>query len=343
LKWEGSFRPDEVKETSPVVRGNGFRLIDANEKYATLMTSAPIEPSIENGKLVIQVAMPDRDTQDFGAVTGQVLDENDRPIPGVFVALAANSWFISDELRHHATTNALGQYRLGDIPRRRIDGKPSDFQIVAAKERFAGFVSPPLTFKDDTIGKFQIVDPIRLKPGAAISGIVVDHRGQPVSGARVRSDKPVPHSGLSASLQMVRTDEHGRFTMHDLRRGMTTLSADHGMLLTSWKQVLVESSSVLLQLPEERRGSNVSLKSQARPDPLQPGQGAVEWQTEPWSDGHRHKLADDCGNPIVLYFWGTDFWQSVGALPAFSNLAAEFERRGVVFRAIHPTFRTSAS
>ena len=37
----------------------------------------------------------------------------------------------------------------------------------------------------------------------------------------------------------------------------------------------------------------------------------------------------------MLYFWGTDFWQSVAALPALGKLAARFEPRGVVFRAIH--------
>jgi hypothetical protein len=37
----------------------------------------------------------------------------------------------------------------------------------------------------------------------------------------------------------------------------------------------------------------------------------------------------------VLYFWGTDFWQSVAALPALGRLAARFEPKGVIFRAIH--------
>ena len=70
-------------------------------------------------------------------------------------------------------------------------------------------------------------------------------------------------------------------------------------------------------------------------EPLRLGQAAPEWQVGSWSDGRAHKLADDRGKVIVLYFWGTDFWQSVGALPAIGKLAAKFEPRGVVFRAIH--------
>jgi peroxiredoxin len=70
-------------------------------------------------------------------------------------------------------------------------------------------------------------------------------------------------------------------------------------------------------------------------NPLRVGQAALEWQTGTWSDGRTHKLADDRGKTVLLYFWGTDFWQSVGALPAIGKLAARFEPRGVVFRAIH--------
>ena len=338
LKWEPNVRPAELKEISLVEhRGHGFRLIDVTEKSsATLMTSAPIEPFIENGGLVIRVAMPNRDAQDFGAVTGQVLDDMNRPIPGARVGLAATSYRVSNELRHQSTTNALGQYRLRDIPRRGIDGKPLNFQIVVAKERYAGFVSPPLAFKEGSIDKFQVVDPIRLMPGVAIGGIVVDHRGQPVAGARVRSDKPVPHSGLSQNLQTVLTDENGRFTMHDLRRGMTLMSASDGIRFNAWEHVMAGSSpSVLFQLPEERRRPDVPRNALARPDPLGTGQAAAEWQAGSWSDGQTHKLADDRGKAIVLYFWGTDFWQSVGALPALTNLAATFEPRGVVFRGIH--------
>ncbi len=339
LTWEPNFLPGELKEIARLEhRGNGFRLIDPTEKSsAVLMTAAPIEPVVENGRLVIRVALPDRDTQDLGAVTGQVLDDLNRPIPGALVGLAATDYHVSRELRHQSTTNAEGWYRLRDIPRRGIDGKPLKFQIVATKERRAGFVSPELAFKEGTTGKFQVVDPIRLKPGVAISGIVVDHRGKPVAGARVHSNKPVPHIGLSESLQTVRTDGNGRFTLLDLRPGMTQLIVNDGTALSAWQHVMAgQSPPVLLQLPEERLRNDVPMrKALARPDPLGMGQDAVEWQVGCWSDGQTHKLADDRGKLVVLYFWGSDFWRSVGALPGLTNLAAEFEPRGVVFRGIH--------
>ena len=83
LKWESNFRPDELQRISPLEgKVRGFRLIDANEKSATLHAAAPIEPVNDNGRLVIRVAVPERDSKDFGAVTGQVLDDKGRPIAG---------------------------------------------------------------------------------------------------------------------------------------------------------------------------------------------------------------------------------------------------------------------
>ena len=84
LKWESNFRPAEMKEiVQEEQRRYNYRLIDANEKSATLIAGAPIKPVIENGKLVIEVPVQDRDSQDFfGAVTGLVLDDKDRPLPG---------------------------------------------------------------------------------------------------------------------------------------------------------------------------------------------------------------------------------------------------------------------
>lgn len=346
LSSDREFRPDQVEQITPSNRRiRGFDLIDANNNSASLTAgSRAIEPAIENGRLVIRVNLPDRGPQDFGAVTGLVLDDNDRPIAGVRLGLAANSDFVSTysdfvstELRHQSTTNSEGRYRLRDIPRRGIDDRPLKFQIVAVKEGFAGQVSPPLALQAKDTEKFQVLDPIRLKPGAAVSGVVIDYRGHPVAGANVHSNKPVRYRGLSARSQNARTDDNGRFVMHDLQRGMTTLSASDGFVFRGTSFVRVGASEpVILQLPEPRpRREPPPNALTARPEPLRVGQPAVEWQVGAWSDGRPHLLADDRGKAMVLYFWGSDFRQSVEALPALAGLAARFEPRGVVFRAIH--------
>ena len=338
LSSDQEFRPDEVRLITPSDRTlRGFTLSDANNNSATLSAGSPtIEPVIENGRLVIRVSLPDRDADDLGAVTGLVLDDNDRPIAGVRLGLAARVDFISSELRHQSTTNYEGRYRLRDIPRRGIDGRPLPFQIVAVKEGFAGVVSPPLALHSGITEKLQILDPIRLKPGVSVSGVVIDHRGHPVAGASVRSDKPVPYRGLSARSQNARTDENGRFVLHDLKRGMTTLTSTDGIGFGSASFRVGTAGPVVFQLSEPRPRRNLPPRKVARrSEPLRVGQPAVEWQVGPWSDGRPHSLADDRGKVMVLYFWGTDFRTSAEALPAVAGLAARFAPRGIAFRGIH--------
>ena len=83
LEWEPNFQPDELDEIS-LMAGNvrRFRLVDTDAKSAILQAPDSIEPIKENGKLVIRVAAPSRDSQDFVALTGQVLDAQGRPIAG---------------------------------------------------------------------------------------------------------------------------------------------------------------------------------------------------------------------------------------------------------------------
>ncbi len=101
-----------------VGRTGGFRLIDAHEAAATLQAGASIVPVNENGKLVIRVDVLYRNLEDFGALTGQVLDDQSQPLAGVRVGLAASTpTRVSNDLRHQSTTNAQGRYRLRDIPR----------------------------------------------------------------------------------------------------------------------------------------------------------------------------------------------------------------------------------
>ena len=261
--------------------------------------------------------MPARDSKDFGAITGQVLDDQDRPIAGVRVGLAATRYRVSDELKHQSTTNAKGRYRLGDIPRRRIDGEPFAFQIVVAKQGYAGFVSPSLTLNANTPEQIQVVDPIRLEPGVAINGVVVDHRGQPVAGALIRTSKPVSHSGLSANIPTARTDALGRFTMSDLQRGMTQLTAYDGAIFSVRRYFWVGSTQpVLLRLSEPAPRLDLpGWRLTAPSPPLRVGQAAAEWQVGAWSNGQSHKLAEARGKVVMLYFWGTDFRQSVERFP----------------------------
>ncbi|MFI5456191.1 MAG: sigma-70 family RNA polymerase sigma factor [Isosphaerales bacterium] len=339
LQWEPNFRPDELEEILRL-EGNDrrFRLIDADAKSATLQVPDPIEPVNDKGKLVIRVAIPYRDSKDFGALTGQVLDSQERPVAGARVAVSSMGRRDANDLSNNTTTDAQGRYRLRDIPRRAIDGKPLRMRIVVTKEGYAGLESPFLTLKEGGPEKPQVVDPIRLVRGVAVSGIVLDHRGKPLVGAEVQSNQPSIYPGQSGAIQSIQTDGKGRFTIRGVHRGVTQLFVSNGTMFKTWIYLADGSpEEARLQLPERRPEFDVNpaLLRAPSPKPLALGQTAPQWQVGPWSDGRARKLVDDRGKVVVLYFWGMPFWESVSALPALGKLAAKFEPRGVEFLAIH--------
>jgi peroxiredoxin len=340
LQWDAKFRPDALRE---IIRLEGkdrrFRLVDADAKSATIQVPDPIEPVNDQGKLAIRIAVPYRDSKDFAALTGQVLDDQSRPVAEARVAVSTMGRRDPGDLANHATTDARGYYRLRDIPRRAIDGKPLVVRIIVTKEGYAGIESP-LALREGEPATAQVVDAIRLVPGVVLRGIVVDHQGKPLAGAGVQSNQPSINPGRSGAIQSTKTDEKGRFTINGIHRGVAQVFVSNGPLFKSWIYLADGSPEELrLQLPERRPDFNIdpALPRTPPPQPVAVGQGAPEWEVNPWSDGHARKLSDRRGKVVVLYFWGMVFWQSVGALPAMGKLAGEFEPRGVEFLAIHNT------
>ena len=190
LEWDPNFRPDEVEE---IVRLDGndrrSRLTDADANSATLQGPDSIQPVKENGSLMIRVALPGRSAHDVSAIAGQVVDVDGRPIPGASVVVAGSGGLVpSNHLWHQATTDVEGRYRLREIPRTMIDGKPLKAALIVSKEGYVGIQSPLLTLSGDSSQKrTRSVKPIRLINGVPLRGVVVDHRGQPAAGASVRA------------------------------------------------------------------------------------------------------------------------------------------------------------
>ena len=340
LEWEPDFRPDGLQAISPLEgKDRGFRMIDSDAKSAVLKASEPISAVNDNGKLVIRVSVPYRDAKDFAALTGQIIDEDGQPIARARVGFVPPGiGEMPSELSHGATTDPGGRYRLRDIPRRAIDGKPLGLRLTVTKEGYAGVQSPRLNLAQGDTERPEVVDPIRLVRGATLSGIVFDHRGQPASGASVQSIQPFLQAGSSGTPQTSKTDKNGRFRMPGLHRGVAVLYVVHGKVRKS-NFVLADGSAedVRIKLPErmEEPGIPIGGPLAPPPEPLAVGRPAPEWQVGPWSDGRARKLADLRGKVVVLYFWGIAFSPSIGYLPAMGKLAAKFQPRGVEFLAIH--------
>ena len=264
-----------------------------------------------------------------------MVDDHDRPIAGVKVGMITGGSHVSSELRHQSTTNAEGQYRLREIPRRAIDGRPLELQILLAKEGYASFVSPSRTLKENATEKLEVVEPIRLERGGSMSGIVVDHRGQPVAGARVLTSLDVRYRGLDDHMARVRTDEKGRFTIRDLPRGSPRLIASDGKTSSSTIHLRLGNSNpvVCLQLPESRPRRDLPLKDRVvpgGPEPLRNGQAALEWQGGYWSDGPICTSSPTIrAKPSCCTSGVADSRQSAAPLPPLAKPPAAVSSRGV--------------
>jgi len=339
LEWESNFRPDDLKEMTRV-EGNHrqLRLVDHGANSALIQAPDSVQPVNENGKLVIRVTIPDRRARVLSAVTGQVIDEKRQPIEGAKVALMTMGRVSSDDSLGQALTDAQGRYRLLEVPYQGIDGNPLNVRLAVTKKGYAGLEVPLLSSSVVDPQKPQIAEPIQLEPGASVSGIVVDHLGQPAVGASVRSNQPNVQPGVVAVSQAVQTDKNGRFALSDLHRGISQFITFYGKTRKSLF-LLIDgpSEEVRIHLPEHppEFGANINAMLAGPPKPPAEGLAAPEWQVIAWSDSRDHKLADARGKILVLYFWGVSWWQSVSALPALQKVVDRYGPRGVDFLAVH--------
>ena len=202
------------------------------------------------------------------------------------------------------------------------------------REGYAG-VQAPVSLTDGEIDSPQLVDPIRLERGVSLSGVVLDHRGRVVPGARVQSRQQLIRARSTGPPGSSTTDKDGRFTISGLSRGVVMLYAFHEKVRAS-NFYLADGSPELVRIKLPERMIAPVVNPGAGPEePLAVAQPAPEWKVGPWSDRVARKIADERGKVVVLYFWGMAFSQSVSVLPALGKVAAEFKPRNVEFLAIH--------
>ena len=346
LEASPGFSPDRLKEiVHEKGKNHDYRFVDVSGQSATLHANALVEPINDRGKLVIHVKFPEANSANEGELTGQVVDQQGRPLESARIALFV-SWGKGRD-RHGVTwsrrnpgwtTDAQGRYHIRSVPRRTLDGSPVRLSVIVARDGFAGTESEEFPFEPGAEGKPQTAETIRLEPGVALSGIVVDHQGRPAVGAWVSPDSLSRRSnGWADRVQCTRTDENGRFTIRDIPRGLTQMSVSYGKLSTDHTYLADGSrDEVRIQLPQQPAAPDRANVGRApRPGPVAVGQPAPEWLLGRWADGRIRTLAEHRGRVVVLYFWNIADTRSVSQLPAVAQLRNGFEPRGVVFIAIH--------
>ena len=344
LEWKSGFRPDHVASVTNLGGSPAqCRLSDDDGKTATISRAdkGRAEPRLDDGKLVVEVTLPEPDPKAFGDLSGKVVDVSGQPVAGALVALIRveehSGSGMSAEDGHDVTTDARGAFRLRSIPRASSTGKPLMIQLAVTKEGYAGIDTKRIVFQPGVGNATQVAETVTLTPGVSVSGTVVDPNGKPLAGAWIE-----PGGSYANRSQFTKTDDVGRFTVRDLPTGMVPLSFHYGRLMAQGKYLALRDADPLTiklrPVPDAAQfqaRSDAAKAARVNHKPLALGTPAPEWESGVWSDGRSRKLADYRGKVVVLNFWGTWCGPCVGELPLLEKLRAKYEPLGVVFLTLH--------
>ncbi len=326
------FRPDAIAKMDR--REGRIHLTDAAGKQATLTGPDRFEPGIAGGQLVVRVDLPEPDFRSQAAVSGRVLDQQDRPIADAKVALgfgeASKGSAMSGDPEHAVITDARGEYTIRSVPRRDPGGKPRKVFVVVTKDGHAGVDSPPIELPLGADDSPRVLDPIRLAPGVSLSGRVVDPQGRPVAGAWVDV-----RGSYALRAQSVRTDGEGRFRVPNLPKGLVDLYFEYGPLFAMGK-FLADATDDHLEIRLRPTAEALAGRAvPAIPEPPAIGSPAPALQVSAWTDGKPRSLADYKGKVVLLDFWGIWCSACTSGMPSLERLKQRFEPRGVVLLSIH--------
>ena len=336
LDWSQGFRPGAVKEIKRVTRLDErgttyFRVADG--AGGTANVSGPVEPSIQDGKLVLTASLPVNDPASFGQIKGTVIDQDGRPVAGANVTIfyMYRQWgAMSGSKEHRVRTDAQGHYLLPDVPRKSYEGDPAKLSVIVYKDGYAGVDSDTFVFQPGADG-VQTIAPIRLGQAYSLSGRVMDPEGRPMVGVQIRTA-----GSWAEATSTYRSGPDGRFTVPNLGRGVVKAGFTFGQLSASGAYVLdgqPKPIEVRLRPVPERPAAAAARP--APPRPLKIGEIAPNWVVRGWSDGKTRSLGELRGKVVFLDFWGVWCGGCVVELPAIDRLREKFEPRGVVFLSIH--------
>ena len=160
-----------------------------------------------------------------GAIAGQVLSADDRPLRAAHVLLIG------------AATGTLRVTSSDGDGRFTFAGLPSDrYTVGASKPPFLGAVAgarrPARPGAPVVLADGQRIDniSIRLYPGASISGVITDEHGVPAHAVRIQLQqwRTEPAGRVLADAASTVTDERGRYRLHSRVPGEYVVAAVRG-------------------------------------------------------------------------------------------------------------------
>lgn len=308
------------------------QMIDEAGRMATV-TEATV--TLHNGAPLLTFQLKSTEPKAFQKLTGNVVDEQDKPISGVRVGAAGRTkggggsvWPVE------TTTNQDGSFEL-EVPIHRQSTGKLQFAVIITADGYAALDTAYQDVSDD----LATIDfgTIKLANGRSLPLLVVDQEGRPLAGVSVE-----PGDAYSLRSQAARTDANGRVTLRNLPFGVLRVHARLGNLSTHTKLVIsrddsenLETTVTLVELPAPSLESSQPTSEQEPIVPVGIGTQAPDWDLKEWSDGKDRKLSDFRGKVLVLDFWGIWCSPCVTAIPSMQALAEKYESKDVVFLGIH--------
>ena len=251
-------------------------------------------------------------------LTGQVIDDKGKPIPGAKVAVY--EWIFD-----------MGSGRGGGIP---VDAQGRyTFSNLWADSKYSLMVEAPGYGKGNVrdasypAGKKNVVPAIALQSGSSfVAGRVVDGNGEPIAKQRVLLE------GRSNKFRQTYSDAQGKFRFAQLVKepvSLMTLNDDYSE--SKEKTVQTGDSGVILvkTSPNIKTGEEDWEKQRAEQVALI-NKNAPEWAVESWLNT-TDKMPDTLKGKIVLIdFWAMWCGPCVAVLPAVQRVHEEYSGKGVV-------------
>lgn len=189
--------------------------------------------------------LSERVTLSAGAsVSGRVTEPDGRPVAGARVVYRSMASNLQDGDWAHDTveTDTDGQFRFPALPR-------GTYRLAARSSGFATGFSEPVSL--DGVNRAESVD-IELRPGAVITGQVVDADGKPAPFASV---SVAAFEAQSPSIWTLITDPSGQFTVTDLPRSTVELVAYNEIATSAYQ-------TIDLRDPTQATGVSIALSQQ---------------------------------------------------------------------------------
>ena len=244
LNFEKGFRASSVAR----IDRQGELAWVATDSQGLTATLKGADASLEDDQLTISLPVRVRRPQDFGRLTGTVVNQHGRPVSGarVMVAFFGKASSVGSDLV--AMTDAQGRFVIDRFAKLFSDDpEVQKLKLVVTRDGYGCLDTWLFDQNFDGNGN-QDVGVIRLKPGHEMRLRIIDHTGVPLAGVSVE-----PGGSYALRAQATRTDMSGRCVIKNLpyARGVVSLSIQYGKNYAH-PEVVLTDKEYTFRMPKPR-------------------------------------------------------------------------------------------